>query len=170
MHLYLPISSKNFSLIFETESVSPKTFYDKRTYGSTRFRPCPLNIDDNYLCLFSIPPSFNFGERDTFPMWLEFEHENLGSGLTDIREYYSEIDPGKVYLYPKTIYFDSLSFRCLFQEKQHLINTKIDSESYRNVKATDKYRIEVEAFDFFKKAPVIPPLNISPNPISGVEL
>jgi hypothetical protein len=170
MNLYLPISSKNFSLIFETESVSPKSFYDKRTYGTTRFRPCSLDIDDNYLCLFSIPPSFSFGERDTYPMWLEFERENLASGLTDICEYYSEIGSGKVYLYPQTIYFDSLSFRCIFQEKQHLINSKIDSESYRNVKATDKYRIEVESPDFFKKTPVIPVLNIPPNSILDVEL
>lgn len=151
MKLYLPTSSKNFSLIFETESVSPEIFYKNRTYGNTRFRNSKLSISTEYITLFSFPPIFHFEEEENFPMILEFESEALTKNLRDLHAFNTELEKGKIFIYPQTIYFDTASFRCIFLSEKHRKNTQIDSESYKNVKTQSKYQVSVESEDFFKK-------------------
>jgi hypothetical protein len=171
MKLYLPISSKNFSLIFETESVSPKAFYAQRTFGNVRFRPSSLDLSEDFLTLFTEPILFEFYEqRETYPMWLEFDSKMLSNNLTDANKYSSEILPNTIFLYPQTIYFNTLFFRCIFRNTQHLQDTKIDSESYRNVKTTLKYNITVEDITFFKKTPHCPKIQVPQNSLILSEL
>lgn len=170
MKLFLPCSSKNFSLIFETESISPKIFYTQRGFGNIRYKASPLDISDNYLTLYSKPYSFNFSERENYPMWLEFEKEGLQSLLIDAHAFATSLEQEKAFLYPKTIYFDASTFRCIFSDPKQLRDTRIDSESYRNVKATAKYKIEVEQPQFFKDSITSRPVQVMPNSLLGSEV
>ena len=127
MNLYYHTSSKNFSAIFETESVSPKLFYSKRSFGTKRFSTCPFDLSEEYLTLYSRPNYFEFSDSNNFPMWLEFDIGSLENYLIDFKVFAPECDERTIFLFPKSIYFDHQTFRCLFRDTKELKYTKIDS-------------------------------------------
>ena len=170
MKLYLPTSSRNFSLIFETESISPEIFYTQRNFGNTRYRICPLDLTKEYITLYSVAPIFHSDDNENYPMWLEFDIEDLSKNIKDLSLFLPNLEKDKVFLYPQTIYFDSFRFRCIFLSERDKKNTIIDSESYRTVKARKKYNLTTEPPDFFKSLNIPDEKVILTNELSAFEI
>lgn len=55
---YIPTSSLNFNNILSSESISPKTFYQARTFGYSRWASIPENPYDNSIVLYDQLCSF----------------------------------------------------------------------------------------------------------------
>ena len=76
MILYIPTSSLNFNDIFATESISPKTFYSNRSFGTRRHFLTEYNFDSNVTLLYKRMPKFQFETEtmlDEFPIILEVD-------------------------------------------------------------------------------------------------
>lgn len=56
--LYIPTTSLNFNNILSSESISPKAFYEKRSFGYSRWFSIPENNFDNIILLYESFCSF----------------------------------------------------------------------------------------------------------------
>ena len=103
-------------------------------------------------------------------MWLEFDIGSLENYLIDFKVFAPECDERTIFLFPKSIYFDHQTFRCLFRDTKELKYTKIDSESYRNVKTVSKYRVDVLDTEFLKYFVLPTNYQIMTNSLSTIEI
>lgn len=127
---YISVSTYNFNTIFETESISPKSYYKKRNYGNHLFIDTPIDevYNNDYLFLYEQPPYI----ADDNVMFLSIDMESLEKDLV------KEVGVG-VFSYPKTIYFNPKCFCLLFLNENQLQETVIYSQSFTTVKA-NRYR------------------------------
>ena len=75
MKLYIPTSSLNLGNILSTESISPKSFYRDRNFGSKYWYSVEENNYENIILLYEEPHTFTRPESDLedHPMLIEVE-------------------------------------------------------------------------------------------------
>ena len=106
---YIPTSSLNFNNILSSESVSPKAFYQARSFGYGRWASIPENPYDNsivlydQLCLFVRPKS----DYEDHPMVVEVVLDD------DIIDAFTRVDEHTL-LSDRTIYLDPFTTRIFF--------------------------------------------------------
>ncbi|MBP1153297.1 MULTISPECIES: hypothetical protein [unclassified Paenibacillus] len=136
MRLFYPTTSLNFNDMLATESISPKSFYDIRGFGTKRHFETEMSISPDYLTFFSTPPRFKLisnqeSEYDEYPIILELE-------LTDCEHYHRIND--EIYIYPKTVYFDEKTVKFRFFDELHVKKVLAKSKIVEEVKTVHKYR------------------------------
>lgn len=102
--LYIPTSSLNFNNILSSESVSPKSFYEKRNFGYSRWESIPENPFKNVILLYDNLFSFERPKSDMedHPMLIEVQiGENELKTFSDGIFYVDKT----IYLSPNRTYF-----------------------------------------------------------------
>ena len=160
---YIPTSSLNFNSIVASESISPASFYYKRTFGMKRFTDifegkwADVTLLADQPALFSRPLS----DLEDHPMLIEvyLDEEDvttLGNGFYSIN---------------RTIYITPYNTRFIFFNKQDRLTTESLSDHSLEVKLSHLYipRMYIEnyrsEYDFTQV--VIPPTNTYANELTN---
>ena len=108
--LYIPISSLNFNNILSSESISPKSFYERRGFGYRRWTAIPENENENVILLYEAPFSFErpISDVEDHPMMIEIITEE---------DFPSTNTPGVRYS-DHTIYLDPWNTKFIFFEEK----------------------------------------------------
>lgn len=165
MKLFLPTTSLNFIDILATESISPKSYYMQRIFGTKRNFTTEYAINEDFLILFRKIPMFDLLENqdsnyEEYPLVLELELDEY-----DIQKIGDEI-----YLLNRTIYFDLDTIKLLFFKEEHLQRVVQQSKLVTEVKNVAKYVNNFEIIDNFDELYKIDmPLNI-PFSVYPIEL
>jgi hypothetical protein len=82
MKLYIPTCTLNFNNIFTTESISPKSFYLKRSFGNKRYYGVEANDLDDVILLYSKYPVFQVNDNglENYPIVIEIETDDYTEG------------------------------------------------------------------------------------------
>lgn len=102
---YIPTTSLNFGNILSTESISPKSFYEKRGFGSSRW----FSIEENKFGTITLmyEKSFRFerpiSDLEDYPMFIEFSSD----------EHFEPFCDGIFYT-DRTIYLDPWNTKFVF--------------------------------------------------------
>ena len=85
MKYYIPTSSLNFNNILSTESISPKSFYERRGFGYSRWFTVEENSIEHLTLLYDKPHMFERPQSDIedHPMLIEIDVDDEFSKLTD---------------------------------------------------------------------------------------
>lgn len=148
MKLFFPTSSLNFNDIFATESISPKSYYGRRTFGTKRNFVTEYAINDDFLVLFRTIPIFKLLSNkkdiyDEYPMILELD--------LDIDEYDIQQINKQIYLVNRTIYFNLDNVRLIFLEEEHMQRVIQKSKLVLETKNVAKYINNFEVIDSDKQ-------------------
>jgi hypothetical protein len=106
---YIPTSSLNFNNILSSESISPKAFYQARSFGYSRWYTIPENPYENSLVLYDQLCYFSRAKSDyeDHPLLIEITiDETIESALKPVGSH--------VFLCNQTIFIDPFSSRLLF--------------------------------------------------------
>lgn len=108
--LYIPTSSLNFNNILSSESISPKSFYERRGFGYRRWTEIPENENENVILLYETPFSFErpISDVEDHPMMIEIITEE---------DFPSTNTPGVRYS-DHTIYLDPWNTKFIFFEEK----------------------------------------------------
>lgn len=146
MKIYIPISTYNFNVVFETESISPKSYYKQRDFGNHTFRDSHIDQlhQENYLLLYKEIPNTN--DNDTIFLSVDFDFLEIDL-VTDIVE--------GIFGYPKTIYFNPEYLEVLFLNEKQLKETIIYAQNFTTLKV-GKYKSAFKILNLptFKKYPL----------------
>ncbi|MCM3441562.1 hypothetical protein AB3Z07_26760 (plasmid) [Metabacillus halosaccharovorans] len=153
MILYIPTSSLNFNDIFATESISPKTFYSNRSFGTRRHFLTEYNFDSNVTLLYKRMPKFQFETEtmlDEFPIILEVDVDFGKYSLKKLNE--------DIYYINETVYFTSANLNVLFFSEEHMKKLVVRSQVIAETKTVGKYK---ENFKIIKNAEFLSNININ---------
>ncbi len=136
---YIPTSSLNFNNILSSESISPKAFYQERSFGYGRWTNIPENPYDNSivlydeLCIFIRPIS----DIEDHPLLIEIAiDETVEASLVKIDEH--------IFLSDHTIYIDPFSTKLyFFSDKDKTIALSL-SDSSIETKFVRLYQKKIE--------------------------
>ena len=108
--LYIPTSSLNFNNILSSESISPKSFYERRGFGYRRWTAIPENENENVILLYETPFSFErpISDVEDHPMMIEITTE----------EDFSLANASGVRYSDHTIYLDPWNTKFIFFEEK----------------------------------------------------
>ena len=87
--LYIPTSSLNFNNILSSESISPKSFYIERNFGTKRFELINKNNIENCIILYEEFSNFDIpkSDRENHPLTIEIAvNDNFIKKLNKIKE------------------------------------------------------------------------------------
>jgi hypothetical protein len=137
MKLYFPTSSLNLNDIFATESISPKAFYSRRTYGTKRHFITELAPDEFNLTWYVEMPMFeliykNTSDYEEYPIIIERECDPENEGF-----FKSGNDS---YVTIKTVYFTTTNTRFYFFSDNALSKVLQKSKVVEETKLVQKYR------------------------------
>lgn len=138
---YIPTSTLNFNNIFSTESISPKSFYEKRGFGYGRWQSVEENNFEDIIVLYDKPHVFSRPKSD-----LE-DHPMLIEIRTD--ESFDKIQDG-VYKSERTIYLDPWNTRIIFFSEDDKRIALINSESSGETKMIRLYEKKLEIENNYK--------------------
>ncbi|MCQ2191259.1 MAG: hypothetical protein MJZ23_00160 [Paludibacteraceae bacterium] len=134
--LYIPTTTLNFNNVLSSESISPKSFYEKRGFGYSRWMTIPENPFDNCIVLYDyignvVRPK---SELEDHPLLIEVElDENMVKSVGD-----------GMYMCDHTIYLTPTSTRFLFFSDLNLKITYSMSESSLETKLWGIYHKKIE--------------------------
>lgn len=148
---YIPTSTLNFNNILSSESISPKTFYEKRGFGYSRWQTIPENDNENAIMLYYKAFSFNRPASDVedHPMLIEIQTDDTLKSVAD-GVYYCD---HTIYLSPwrtRFIFFNehdrdvalSLSESSLETKMLRLYRQRLSVEQYPEIEwASGNYEI-----------------------------
>ena len=85
MKYYIPTSSLNFNNILSTESISPRSFYERRGFGYSRWFSVEENSIEHLTILYDKPHMFERPQSDIedHPMLIEIDVDDEFSKLAD---------------------------------------------------------------------------------------
>ena len=136
---YIPTTSLNFTNILSSESISPKAFYQARSFGYGRWETIPENPYQNSIVLYDELRSFSrpLSDIEDHPLLIEIElHEQVEATLMKIAD--------NTYLCDRTIYIDPFSTRLLFfTEKDRTIALSLSDASIET-KFVHLYRNKIQ--------------------------
>ena len=153
MKYYIPTSSLNFNNILSTESLSPKSFYEKRGFGYSRWFSVEENCIAHLTLLYGTPHMFNRPESDIedHPMLIEI----------DTDEEFPEVVEG-VYYTDRTIYLNPWQTKFIFfSEKDKTIAMSM-SDSSLETKLVRLYQRKIYVHQFDGIYPIIQKDSITP--------
>lgn len=141
MYLYYATSSLNFNDIFATESISPTSFYSKRSFGTSKHMVTELDFNDCLLILFTQPPYFslvdkNDSDYEQYPILLKFDISNTDTSFIKISD--------DIYITYSTIYFSNNRPKVYFFNNDHLNITLAKSKLVSETKTVSKYHDDFE--------------------------
>ena len=133
---YIPTSTLNFPNILSTESISPKSFYEKRTFGMKRWQPVSLNCGENHITLYDKLVGFECPQSDLedHPLLVEI-------CLTEESEL--KHVGGSMYACDHTIYINPTNVQFLFFSEEHKKIAISLSEQYLETKMLRLYRNKI---------------------------
>lgn len=125
--LYIPTSSMNFNGILSSESISPRSFYERRGFGYRRWTTIPENENENVILLYETPFSFErpISDVEDHPMMIEIttDEDFPLANASGVR--YSD---HTIYLDPwntKFIFFDEQDKRVALSLSDNSLETKM---------------------------------------------
>lgn len=127
MKAYIPVSIYNFNALFETESISPKSYYKQRNFGNHSFRDTPIDQlhQTDHLLLYKEIPHAN--DNDVMFLCVDF-------GVLEI-DLVKEVAED-IFSYPKTIYFNPQYLDVLFLNEKQLQETVIYAQNFTTLKVS----------------------------------
>lgn len=153
---YIPTSSLNFNNILSTESISPKSFYDKRGFGYSRWFAVDENNIDEVIILYDTPHEFVRPQSDIedHPMLVEITTDEEFACLQE-GVYYSE----------KTIYLNPWQAKIIFFSEKVRTTVLSLSDSSLETKMVRLYKRQLIIEHFEGQYPSIDGVNLFPNKI-----
>lgn len=148
---YIPTSSLNFNNIFSTESISPKSFYDKRGFGYSRWFVVDENNKDEVIILYDTPHEFVRPQSDIedHPMLVEITTDEEFACLKE-GVYYSE----------KTIYLNPWQTKIIFFSEKVRTTVLSLSDSSLETKMVRLYKRQLIIEHFKGQYPSIDGMNL----------
>lgn len=138
--VYIATTTLNFNNILSTESISPISFYQNRSFGYKRFESVEPNNFDDVTIAYSNIPNFDIQDEglDSYPMILELSKDFLGS-IEKIGSYKNT----EIFKIPKTIYLHPNELKFFFLSEEHKKITLIKSQSSIETKLIPLYRKKI---------------------------
>ena len=137
---YIPTTSLNFGNILSTESISPKSFYEKRGFGSSRWFSIEENKFGTITLMYEKPFRFErpISDLEDYPMFIEFSSD----------EHFEPFCDGIFYT-DRTIYLDPWNTKFVFLSEKAQKRVLGIAESNLENKVMELYsrRMEVNSFD-----------------------
>ncbi len=135
MKYYIPTSILNFNNIFSSETISPKSFFEKRGFGFSHWTDIHEGVTNNIIVLYNEPFSFLRPPSDVVDLPLLIEIE------TD--EEFEKIDEG-IFCCNHTIYLSLNTTKFIFFSEQDQTIALSRSDSSLEVKHLKLYRKHLE--------------------------
>lgn len=137
---YIPTTSLNFGNILSTESISPKSFYEKRGFGSSRWFSIEENKFDTITLMYKEPFRFErpISDLEDYPMFIEFSSDEQFEPFCD-----------GIFYTDRTIYLDPWNTKFVFLSEKAQKRVLGIAESNLENKVMELYsrRMEVNSFD-----------------------
>lgn len=137
---YIPTTSLNFGNILSTESISPKLFYEKRGFGSSRWFSIEENKFGTITLMYEKPFRFErpISDLEDYPMFIEFSSDEQFEPFCD-----------GIFYTDRTIYLDPWNTKFVFLSEKAKKRVLGIAESNLENKVMGLYskRMEVNSFD-----------------------
>ena len=139
MKYYIPTSSLNFNNILSTESISPKSFYERRGFGYSRWFSVEENYIEHLTLLYDKPHMFERPQSDIedHPMLIEIDVDDEFPKVTD-----------GVYYTNKTIYLNPWQTKFIFFSEKDKTTTLSLSDSSLETKLVRLYQRKIYVHQF----------------------
>lgn len=136
---YIPTTSLNFGNILSTESISPKSFYEKRGFGSSRWFSIEENKFGTITLMYEKPFRFErpISDLEDYPMFIEFSSDEQFEPFCD-----------GIFYTDRTIYLDPWNTKFVFLSEKAKKRVLGIAESNLENKVMGLYskRMEVNSF------------------------
>jgi len=153
MKYYIPTSSLNFNNILSTESLSPKSFYEKRGFGYSRWFSVEENCIDHLTLLYDAPHMFERPQSDIedHPMLIEIDTDEKFPQVAE-----------DVFYTDRTIYLNPWQTKFIFfSEKDRTIAMSL-SDSSLETKLVRLYQRRIYVHQYDGGYPIIQKDGIAP--------
>lgn len=146
MKYYIPTSSLNFNNILSTESLSPKSFYERRGFGYSRWFSVEENSIEHLTLLYDTPHMFERPKSDIedHPMLIEIDVDDEFPKVTD-----------GVYYTDKTIYLNPWQTKFIFFTEKDKTTAMSLSDSSLETKLVRLYQRKIYVHQFEGTYPLI---------------
>ncbi len=153
MKYYIPTSSLNFNNILSTESLSPKSFYERRGFGYSRWFSVEENSIDYLTLLYDKPHLFERPKSDfeDHPMLIEIDVDDEFSKVTD-----------GVFYTDRTIYLNPWQTKFFFFTEKDKTTAMSLSDSSLETKLIRLYKKNIYVHHFDGTYPILQKDNIVP--------
>ncbi|MCQ2255347.1 MAG: hypothetical protein MJZ29_07600 [Bacteroidaceae bacterium] len=153
MKYYIPTSSLNFNNILSTESISPKSFYERRGFGYSRWFTVEENSIEHLTILYDKPHMFERPQSDIedHPMLIEIDVDDEFSKLAD-GVFYTE----------KTIYLNPWQTKFIFFAEKDKTTALSLSDSSLETKLVRLYQRKIYVHQFEGSYPILQKDSIVP--------
>lgn len=147
MKYYIPTSSLNFNNILSTESLSPKSFYERRGFGYSRWFSVEENSIEYLTLLYDTPHMFERPKSDIedHPMLIEIDVDDEFPKVTD-----------GVYYTDKTIYLNPWQTKFIFFSEKDKTTALSLSDSSLETKLVRLYQKKISVQQFEDTYPIVP--------------
>ena len=153
MKYYIPTSSLNFNNILSTESISPKSFYERRGFGYSRWFTVEENSIEHLTILYDKPHMFERPQSDIedHPMLIEIDVDDEFSKLAD-GVFYTE----------RTIYLNPWQTKFVFFAEKDKTTALSLSDSSLETKLVRLYQKKIYVHQFEGSYPILQKDSIAP--------
>lgn len=153
MKYYIPTSSLNFNNILSTESISPKSFYERRGFGYSRWFTVEENSIEHLTILYDKPHMFERPQSDIedHPMLIEIDVDDEFSKLAD-GVFYTE----------RTIYLNPWQTKFIFFAEKDKTTALSLSDSSLETKLVRLYQRKIYVHQFEGSYPILQKDSIAP--------
>lgn len=153
MKYYIPTSSLNFNNILSTESISPKSFYERRGFGYSRWFTVEENSIEHLTILYDKPHMFERPQSDIedHPMLIEIDVDDEFSKLAD-GIFYTE----------RTIYLNPWQTKFIFFAEKDKTTALSLSDSSLETKLVRLYQRKIYVHQFEGSYPILQKDSIAP--------
>lgn len=153
MKYYIPTSSLNFNNILSTESLSPKSFYERRGFGYSRWFSVEENSIEHLTLLYDKPHMFERPQSDIedHPMLIE----------VDVDDEFPKVTDGVFYT-DRTIYLNPWQTKFIFFTEKDKTTALSLSDSSLETKLVRLYQRKIYVHQFEGTFPIVQKDNIAP--------
>lgn len=153
MKYYIPTSSLNFNNILSTESLSPKSFYERRGFGYSRWFSVEENSIEHLTLLYDKPHMFERPQSDIedHPMLIEIDTDDEFPKVTD-----------GVFYTDRTIYLNPWQTKFIFFTEKDKTTALSLSDSSLETKLVRLYQRKIYVHQFEGTFPVVQKDSIPP--------
>lgn len=153
MKYYIPTSSLNFNNILSTESLSPKSFYERRGFGYSRWFSVEENSIEHLTLLYDKPHMFERPQSDIedHPMLIEINVDDEFPKITD-----------GVFYTDRTIYLNPWQTKFIFFTEKDKTTALSLSDSSLETKLVRLYQRKIYVNRFEGTFPIVQKDSIAP--------
>lgn len=153
MKYYIPTSSLNFNNILSTESLSPKSFYERRGFGYSRWFSVEENSIEHLTLLYDKPHMFErpMSDIEDHPMLIEI----------DVDDDFPKVADGVFYT-DRTIYLNPWQTKFIFFTEKDKTTALSLSDSSLETKLVRLYQRKIYVHQFEGTFPIVQKDSIAP--------